>query len=496
MSYEPFTRRQILLLLALTLVAGILRLWNLGTWSFWIDEAHTFRDVVSTTESFWSAGTSDYPLSFLLLRYLTALFGLGPADLTEAVMRLPFAFFGIASIPILAFTARGMVGRRSALLAAMFLTFSPWHIYWSQNARSYSMVLFFCLTAMGATYYGVQSRSWVRLVLAVLLFFAAGFSHPSAYIIVASVLGYLLLTTLIRGDTDTVIGKWGPVVIVALLVIIVILIQPVLQRMAEVKRPEFSLFHLIQTLVFYVGMPVLVAAVGGALFLFEPNPRSAVFLACMAILPVLALSTLSTIGISKVSAQYAFGTLPALYILAASLVVSLVQVFPGRQLRYLTLRAVPLAILLLHMLGQDYLYFQKQYGWRPRWEEAVRYVQFHSRLQQQTEVCILTTNGPSVRYYLDPVRFGSPSLRDGTIHIETIEKWHLGDNPEAYLDRVILAAKTRGQDIWAILTEPVLDEKDKDGRADVYFREQFHQVRRLPNWSGPRDMVVLIYHMN
>ena len=72
-----FTRRHLLYLLGFTLLAGILRLWDLGTWSFWVDEAHTFRDVTRPIDEWWEkGGTSRYPVSFLLLRWLVDLFDL------------------------------------------------------------------------------------------------------------------------------------------------------------------------------------------------------------------------------------------------------------------------------------------------------------------------------------------------------------------------------------------------------------------------------------
>src|SRR5690606_18524020 len=123
-------------------------------------EAHTYRDVTMPLEAFWEAPTSRYPASYLSVRWVAAWLGLSTAELGEGLLRLPFAFFGIASIPAMAVVARGMVGRRAALLAALLLACSPWHLYWSQNARCYSMVLFFALLAMGSTFLGAQRRSW------------------------------------------------------------------------------------------------------------------------------------------------------------------------------------------------------------------------------------------------------------------------------------------------------------------------------------------------
>src|SRR5688500_2570378 len=42
---NAFTRRQAAVLAAITLLAAALRLCRLGEWSFWIDEAITWRDA-------------------------------------------------------------------------------------------------------------------------------------------------------------------------------------------------------------------------------------------------------------------------------------------------------------------------------------------------------------------------------------------------------------------------------------------------------------------
>lgn len=491
----PFTTRQLWWMLFITLLGAVLRLTSLGTWSMWIDEAHTFRDVIAPADKFWLSGTANYPLSYLMLRELADLFGLGPADLTEEILRLPFAFFGIASIPALAIVARGMVGSPAALLAALFLALSPWHIFWSQNARSYSMVLFFCLVATGAAYHGFHRRSWMMLGASILFFFLGGFSHPSAYPVVAAALLYLLLVTTLQFGKNPKFAKWGALGILAMLSLIVFLLQPVMEKMLVVKEPKFSLFHLMQTLVFYVGVPVLMAAVGGMLHLFERQAPAATFLSVMFVLPLLALSVLSTLGVQTVSAQYAFATLPAIYILAATLIMALAHLFTVTGTRSLVLKMVPSAMIIVHMLGQDYLYFMREYGWRPHWEESVRYVETHAPDTGKSKLRILTTNGPSVRYYIDPASYNVKRQRDGVVRVKAISRYSWAKmSPDAFLEEEIVRSTRRRESLWAIVTLPELEEMDVDGRANAFFRKHFRQVRALPNWTGPKDMSVLVYY--
>jgi 4-amino-4-deoxy-L-arabinose transferase-like glycosyltransferase len=65
----------------------------------------------------------------------------------EAWVRLPAAIFGIASIPLIYLVGRKLVGERPALASAAILAFSPTHVYYSQEARSYTMTIFLVLVS-------------------------------------------------------------------------------------------------------------------------------------------------------------------------------------------------------------------------------------------------------------------------------------------------------------------------------------------------------------
>ena len=66
-------------LLAISAVALLLRLFALGEWSLWIDEAHTWRDATMPlfsaprVDGFLDSNRQFYPLTFLWLRGLLAL---------------------------------------------------------------------------------------------------------------------------------------------------------------------------------------------------------------------------------------------------------------------------------------------------------------------------------------------------------------------------------------------------------------------------------------
>jgi mannosyltransferase len=135
-----------LILTLLTIAGAWLRLSHLGTKSLWLDEGATAALAREPWQRFvwiwWHGEASLQTLYFLLMRGWIHL------GSSEAWLRMPSAIFGIASIPLLYAVGRKFTGVTSSLLAAALLAFSPTAVYYSQEARSYSLgILFILLTS-------------------------------------------------------------------------------------------------------------------------------------------------------------------------------------------------------------------------------------------------------------------------------------------------------------------------------------------------------------
>ncbi len=479
----PFTDRQLLALVAITLLAAMLRLYRLDEWSLWVDEAHTFRDVLKTDDEFWRSENARYPLSYLVLRWLHPVL----PSIGEGWLRLPFAFFGILSIPALALVGRHFVGRGAALLAAALLAVHPWHIYWSQNARSYSMVLLFGLMSAGAFYVGWKRRSFWLLGGGVVSLVLAGLCHPSAFLLLGGFLGFVVL----RGRRDRQrrgVERWLPMAILGLLLVLTPILLPLVEVFQR-NKPDFSLTHLLQTMVFFVRVPILVAAFGGVLWLFDRGDPAAIFLACWTVVPTVALAFASSF-IFKTTAQYAFYTLPAFLLLAALTVRMLMDRIQGVGLRGVTMRLVPFGIVFLDMLGPAWLYYARQHGDRPMWRDASHYVQREGR----GRVRVLSTNGPSLSYYLNLkglVRRGDGEPID-VVGIAR-DKFDDAGGADHYFASQAESAVRDGIDLWVVVSDPELAEMDPGSLGGSYLRRNYHQVRNYPNWLGPKDMTVSVY---
>jgi mannosyltransferase len=154
---------------ALCAIALALRLWRLDT-DLWLDEVLTltdflrlpFREIVATFPS-----QNQHVLYSLLGRASILVFGE-----SFAAARLPAVLFGVASIWALFLLGRRVAGVREALLVCALMTFSYHHIWFSQNARGYSGLLFFSTLGtwlwLEASTRGT-ARLWVMYTIAVWL---------------------------------------------------------------------------------------------------------------------------------------------------------------------------------------------------------------------------------------------------------------------------------------------------------------------------------------
>lgn len=127
----------------LTLAAAILRLLHLGAKSLWFDEPLTVALARISWPSFirfWRDGEAAYQGAYFLL--MRGWLRLGDS---EAWIRLPSALFAIASVPLIYILARRLAGDKAALAAAALLAFSPTDVYYSQEARGYTLTILLVL---------------------------------------------------------------------------------------------------------------------------------------------------------------------------------------------------------------------------------------------------------------------------------------------------------------------------------------------------------------
>src|SRR3954466_5162617 len=170
-------------LAAIVIVAAILRLIFLGARSFWSDEIVSVKLATDNWGGFWfwiTKREANMALYYLLLR------GWVKTGDGETWVRLFSALAGIATVPLFYAVAKRLYDQRVALISALLAATSACLVQFSQEARSYSLVILLCI----ASYYFFirllrEERLWV-VGAYILVSVAAMYAHFFAALVVAA----------------------------------------------------------------------------------------------------------------------------------------------------------------------------------------------------------------------------------------------------------------------------------------------------------------------
>ena len=355
-------------LLVITLFAAALRFYQLGTWSFWIDKAFT----LSFKEDGFNYSLWRQSLALTLIHAATATLGA-----SEWSARLAPALIGVLSIPLLYFLLRRLFGSTVALLSVSLLALSPWHLYWSQNARFYSLLLLFYTLALLTAYWGFETDRPAYLLLSLLFLGLAARERLLALFFVPVLASYLLL---VQFSPFTRPPGWRlhnfAVFLLPGAVLALFFCGPYLQDfsgwLAGFRRINNNPFWIIAGTVYYIGLPLVCVAATGALYLLGQGNRAALFFSLGALIPLLAIAALAPFHYT--ANRYIFVSLTSWLVLASLAIQGLWQAVSRRAV--LPVAGVVL-LLMAQPLSEDLLYFRYQNGNRDNWRAAFAYIAEH-----------------------------------------------------------------------------------------------------------------------
>src|SRR6478735_5350179 len=141
----------------LTVVAAALRFATLGVQSYHHDEIVTASRILRG--GFWHAmdavgfSESAPPLYYALAWLWTQVAGTG-----EWGLRSLSAVAGVATIPVAFLVGRELRGQRVGLLAAALVAVNPMLLWYSQEARAYSLLGLFCALSLLYCVRAMESR--------------------------------------------------------------------------------------------------------------------------------------------------------------------------------------------------------------------------------------------------------------------------------------------------------------------------------------------------
>ncbi|MFQ5854890.1 MAG: glycosyltransferase family 39 protein [Anaerolineae bacterium] len=151
------------LLGATVLLAFGLRVYRLAGQSIWYDEGlSVFYARQPLPELLALVSGSDHPpLYFLLLHVWLRIVAFGqPA--VEFLVRYTPVIFGVLLVPLVYVFGRRLLSARAGLIAALLITISPFHVWYSQEARMYTLVVFLTLWAGYALWSNLQPFDYAQ----------------------------------------------------------------------------------------------------------------------------------------------------------------------------------------------------------------------------------------------------------------------------------------------------------------------------------------------
>lgn len=182
------------LLAVIITVAAVLRLYKLGAATFWLDESWSWYLANTSWKSFWTLVSSSELNMVLYYLCLRAWRYIGEE---EASLRALSVVFGVVSIPALYVLGKHLFNETAGLISCGLLAFNAFHVRYSQEARSYSLLT---LLLVLSTYFFVratESPHTRKLWLLYVTFSAlAVYAHAFAIFVLAAQVLSLGLTRL------------------------------------------------------------------------------------------------------------------------------------------------------------------------------------------------------------------------------------------------------------------------------------------------------------
>src|SRR5512135_58689 len=153
-------------LLITILLAFILRSGSLTYQSLWRDEVDAIRFALAPLpdliKTFTQPGFNG-PLYFLMLRGWIDL-----AGQSEFAVRFPSLFFGVISIVLIFVLGKRLFNRSIGLIAAILFTFSAYQVWYSQEAKMYTLISALALAAIYFLRRGIEeghAKFWIGVVV-------------------------------------------------------------------------------------------------------------------------------------------------------------------------------------------------------------------------------------------------------------------------------------------------------------------------------------------
>jgi mannosyltransferase len=372
-------------LAALLVLATLLRLFTIDAQGLWFDELfgiyYTRAPLAEMLRGIALEGTK-FPFYYTVVHFLT---GLGPPEL---VVRLYSTGWALLSIPLIYNLGKVLLSERAGWWAAVVLALNPFHVFFSQEARPYTLLMFLALLAM-YVFVKLTRRITAGLLVALTVAHALLLLTNLFGLLIPFVQFIFMITDLRRHRR--LFRRWYVVNIIAVIPLLLWYgygyIARGSLRFSAAWMPLTTIVDLPLTLQNFLlgnleGFHVLIVVAAGVLLVWalRRTPKPARKMLLLWLFPIVIVWLVGTRR-NIYGDRYLIVTLPALLLLFGYAL----SVLPRRV--GLAIRAVAVVILLI---GVVQVYSSPLYR-KDQWREAARWV----AANEQARDAIVTTTPPS-----------------------------------------------------------------------------------------------------
>ena len=417
-------------ILLISFVAILLRIYRLGEWSFWEDEIFSVQHALLVNKDGLKAIDSPHPLYYLCIAPVFRRYGV-----REATARSVSAVVGALSIPlfILALQLQTSEGLMTSLLLGALLALSPWHIYWSQNARFYTMTFLFQGLALLNLYQAVETGQWSSLVFYLLFYALATLAHETSFltVIIAGVyFAELDLFSLQRFNHLSLLQMAVALLLPMFLTGATYLIVGggLHKRTKTIKQQwqihygkrQASPLRILSGALRYISIPVVfTAALSFGYGYVHPDPLGLLTLAIM----------LTPIAVVLVGSMFAYAANRHMLLALLGFLIATSRFIHATFHESAWLGFALILVVLGTMLDDLLLYYRIQHGNRPKWKDVLQEVRKNIDHSDQ----IYSTSPHIVQYYLK--RYTRWLFEQEAASLEQLpcRAWFVVDRTEEYL---------------------------------------------------------------
>lgn len=355
--------------LLISLFALFLRLIGIGFESIWVDEAISIAQSSQTFDMMiYLTGLDVHPPLFnTILFFWIRLFGDG-----AIAVRFISAIFGSMSVYLIYILANKIYGKKFALVSSMLLALSAFHIYFSQEARMYTLLVFLVLIN-SLFFLDSNNKKFKRyyIITSILMVY----THIFAWLVI----GFQFIYDFIYKKRNLNLFKPYIIIFISYLPWIYFLIKQISTVSSSfwIPKPDF---YSIQELFFrFSGVEIInlyfftfLFFLGIIFMIFDfykskEKSKENLYLILWFFVPIIIVYLFSILFIPIFSTRYFLFCLPAFLLI---ITYSLKKINEIKKISFL----VPLFIIILLILSSISVINNYENRNKPDWENVAQYI--------------------------------------------------------------------------------------------------------------------------